>query len=111
MPELRQLFSDIHRRQKKVHDLAGQIERKIELSGGDAGGTAVSALFMDLKQINNQLRLIDTWSIQVKDVDRGLMDFPHIKDGREVFLCWELGEEDIHFWHEIDTGYLGRAEL
>ena len=49
--------------------------------------------------------------VQVKDFDRGLLDFPHILDGREVFLCWELDEDDIEFWHDIDAGYAGRERL
>ena len=49
--------------------------------------------------------------IQVKDLGRGLVDFPALIDGREVFLCWEQDEDDIEFWHELDTGYAGRERL
>jgi len=49
--------------------------------------------------------------IQVKDLDRGLIDFPAMREGREVFLCWERGEDDIGFWHELETGYAGREPL
>jgi hypothetical protein len=49
--------------------------------------------------------------VQIKDFERGLVDFPHIRDGREVFLCWELHEGDIEFWHDIDAGYTGRERL
>jgi hypothetical protein len=49
--------------------------------------------------------------IQVKDVDRGLLDFPAIIGGREVFLCWELGEERVEFWHDLDSGYGGRERI
>ena len=43
--------------------------------------------------------------------DRGLVDFPSLRDGREVYLCWDDGEPDIGFWHELDAGYPGREEL
>ena len=49
--------------------------------------------------------------IQVKDLQRGLVDFPAMLEGREVFLCWEQDEEDIEFWHELDGGYAGRERL
>jgi hypothetical protein len=49
--------------------------------------------------------------IQIKDLERGLVDFPAIIGGREVFLCWELDEEDIEFWHDLDGGYAGRERL
>ncbi|HEY5911947.1 MAG TPA: DUF2203 family protein, partial [Verrucomicrobiae bacterium] len=49
--------------------------------------------------------------IQVKDLDRGLIDFPALLGGKEVFLCWETGEEDIEYWHDLETGYAGRERL
>jgi hypothetical protein len=47
----------------------------------------------------------------LRDIDRGLIDFPAVIDGQEVYLCWELDEERIGFWHELDTGYGGRQAL
>ena len=49
--------------------------------------------------------------IQIKDVERGLIDFPAVIAGKEVFLCWEQDEEDIEFWHDLDSGYAGREPL
>jgi hypothetical protein len=48
---------------------------------------------------------------QVKDLDLGLVDFPSLRDGREVLLCWRLGESEIHFWHGMDEGFSGRRPL
>jgi hypothetical protein len=47
----------------------------------------------------------------VKDVDRGLVDFPALRDGEEVLLCWKLGEDEIAYWHGVDEGFAGRKEL
>ncbi len=66
---------------------------------------------MDMLQLNTQLRRIQEIGVQIKDFDRGLVDFPHLREGREVFLCWELDEDDITFWHDIDDGYAGREHL
>jgi len=49
--------------------------------------------------------------VVLRDLDRGLVDFPTIRDGREVYLCWIEGEPDIGFWHELDAGHAGRQEL
>ena len=49
--------------------------------------------------------------IHIKDIERGLLDFPAIIGGREVFLCWELGEDNIEFWHDLETGYGGRERI
>ena len=80
-------------------------------TGSDLGGQKVSGLLMDMLQLNTQLRRIQEIGVQIKDFDRGLVDFPHLREGREVFLCWELDEDDITFWHDIDDGYAGREHL
>ena len=50
--------------------------------------------------------------VQLKDYDRGLIDFPSMRDGRLVLLCWQLGEGDeIEWWHEVDTGFAGRQPI
>ena len=49
--------------------------------------------------------------IILRDPDRGLVDFPSLREGREVYLCWLLGEERVGFWHEVDTGFAGRKPL
>jgi hypothetical protein len=48
---------------------------------------------------------------EVKDIDQGLVDFRASRDGREVYLCWKLGEPQIDWWHELDTGFAGRRPL
>ncbi len=49
--------------------------------------------------------------IVVRDVDRGILDFPSMMDGREVHLCWHLGEPAVAHWHELDSGFAGRRPL
>jgi len=55
-------------------------------------------------------RIQDT-GVLVKDVDVGLVDFPSLVEGEEIYLCWKLGEERIAFWHGVDEGYAGRKPL
>ncbi len=47
----------------------------------------------------------------LRDIDRGLVDFPALVDGREIYLCWELGEDEVAYWHELESGYGGRLPL
>jgi hypothetical protein len=48
---------------------------------------------------------------QVKDLDRGLVDFPALHEGEAVLLCWQVGEDEIGYWHELGEGFAGRHEL
>jgi len=111
LPELRRIFRDVHRRRDVVQRTDSELGEELKQTGADVGGKKVSGLLMDMVQLNAQLRRIQGMGIQIKDFDRGLVDFPHLRDGREVFLCWELEEDDIEFWHDIDAGYAGRERV
>jgi hypothetical protein len=55
---------------------------------------------------------IEALGVQLKDFTRGLVDFPSLRDGRMVLLCWQLGEGDtVEWWHGVDDGYAGRTPL
>jgi hypothetical protein len=77
-------------------------------NGGGAAGKRVGEAFLELQ---SAVVAFDERGIVLRDLDRGLVDFPAIRDGREVYLCWLDGEEDIGYWHELDAGYGGREAL
>jgi hypothetical protein len=101
-------------RMRSARDRLGDSEAREALSeagptngGGDHGRT-VSEGFLDLRESVAQLEALE---VQVRDLDRGLIDFPSLRDGREVYLCWEEGEDAIRFWHEPGAGFAGRRPL
>ena len=63
------------------------------------------------QRFEESIREITNQGILVRDVARGLVDFPSIREGREVYLCWIGGEEQIEFWHETDRGFAHRQPL
>jgi hypothetical protein len=79
--------------------------------GDEIGGELVNEWIRLLARTKSVLEQFRSREIQVKDIERGLLDFPAVIKGREVFLCWEQDEEDIEFWHEIEAGYAGRERL
>jgi hypothetical protein len=95
------------------HQLGQDDRRLADLlkEGHDAGGGLVNQWVKTLCQLKPLLAQFQERELQIKDLDRGLIDFPAIRDEREVFLCWEKSEPDIAFWHELDTGYAGRQPL
>jgi hypothetical protein len=54
---------------------------------------------------------IKDMGVLLKDVDKGLCDFPYVKNGRVVYLCWHLGENAIEYWHDVEAGFAGREPL
>ena len=77
-------------------------------NGGGRAGKQVGEAFVELQ---TGVAELGRREIVLRDLDRGLVDFPAIRDDREVYLCWIEGEPDIAFWHELDAGYAGRQEL
>jgi hypothetical protein len=78
-------------------------------NGGGEAGTTVSEAFLELRENAAALREKD---VVLRDLDRGLVDFPGVRDGDEVYLCWVESEEDaITHWHHLDAGYAGRQPL
>jgi hypothetical protein len=77
-------------------------------NGGGEPGRVVSDAFLEMR---NALVELQAMEVVLRDLDRGLVDFPSIRDGHEVFLCWEEGEDEIGFWHDLDAGYGGRRPL
>jgi hypothetical protein len=77
--------------------------------GGLKGGTNyVKSLY----KIGKIITELDELGVQLKDYSRGLIDFPSVREGQIVLLCWQLGEEArIKWWHEIETGFAGRKPL
>jgi hypothetical protein len=77
-------------------------------NGGGAPGRVVSDAFLQLQRTLGELQAME---VVLRDLERGLVDFPAMRDGREVYLCWEAGESEIGFWHDVEAGYGGRRPL
>jgi hypothetical protein len=77
-------------------------------NGGGEPGQVVSEGFLALR---SGLAELEAMEIVLRDLDRGLVDFPAMRDGREIYLCWVEGEDEIAFWHELEAGYAGRQPL
>jgi hypothetical protein len=78
-------------------------------NGGGRPGRHVSEAFLALRDAAARMRDME---VVLRDLDRGLVDFPALHQGREVYLCWVEREEDgIAFWHDLDAGYAGREPL
>ena len=77
-------------------------------NGGGDPGRVVSEAFL---QLRDALARLQDAEVVLRDLDRGLIDFPAIRDDREVYLCWLEGEDEIGYWHELEAGFAGREPL
>ncbi len=110
LPQLRKWLDELNRHRRRVTQLDGRLEQLLA-AGDDLGGDSVNDWIKNLCGIQRNLARFQKHEIQVKDLERGLVDFPAVIGGKEVFLCWEQDEDDIEYWHDLDTGYAGRERL
>ena len=111
IPQLQSYLTTVQERKEVLLQTREEV-RKASANADHGGGTTVGSHYVkSLQDISTNLRTIHELGVVVKDIDLGLCDFPHVRDGRIVYLCWKLGEKEIRWWHEITTGYKDRCPL
>jgi hypothetical protein len=110
LPQLTELLSRLRNAKDELTDTAAHeaLAEAAPTNGGGEEGRQVGVAFLEVRRL---LETIERSGIVLRDIDRGLVDFPAVMDGREVYLCWELGEDEVEFWHDMDAGYGGREPL
>ncbi len=109
LPLVSRIVADIVRVHKNATHTQAQIER---LAAGSKEKTTVEAeLEATLERLQDLVTELSVVGCQVKDFQMGLVDFIGRNGGRDVCLCWKLGEARIEFWHELDAGFAGRQPI
>jgi hypothetical protein len=113
IPTVRQIVKVIQRSHHHLYLLQGEVQQAAKGAesggGGILNGTRYASLLIKLVESTSKL---ESLGIQLKDFSKGLVDFPSMRNGRVVLLCWQLGEGDqIEWWHEIEAGFAGRQPL
>jgi len=113
------IFNDLSQLLNRLDELNNNIQQMQNpvISNGAGDVVAEQIEFMKrelantLARINQGIQSIHERGILAKSIQHGLVDFPYILEGREVYLCWHSGEQEIKSWHEVDTGLVGRQPL
>ena len=92
-----------------------QLVTRIAGNGGDMQPSDLRELAEKIQAEADAIKAcaerIDAAGAQIKSLEEGLLDFPSLRDGEEILLCWKLGEEEIRYWHGVDEGFAGRKPL
>ena len=111
VPDLELLLLEVQRMRRfvlKIRDEIQKAREKITENGGSPHGPAY---LKALEYIMARVERIQQMGVLVKDLEKGLCDFPFMLDGRMVYLCWKLGEAEVGWWHETDTGFSNRKPI
>jgi hypothetical protein len=81
-------------------------------AGGPGSGRVIAARIQAvIDQMQAAVERLDAWDVTLRDIETGLVDFPALVAGRQVWLCWRLGEGDVAWWHDLSAGVTGRRAL
>ena len=108
------LYRDVHERRDRlarIRQLPGSSSRGEESVYGEEVDQIEKELEKDILRLESFVEELRELGVELKDPVAGLIDFRSLIDGQEAYLCWKLGEEEISFWHELDSGFQGRKSL
>lgn len=113
LPTVRLILAKILRAQRKLAEYRDEARKAAEAAEQGGGGIDDGVAYaLVLTEMTSQMSELDTLGVQLKDFERGLVDFPSLRDGRVVLLCWQMGEGDeLEWWHDVDAGFAGRTPL
>jgi hypothetical protein len=111
LAKIRPWMDEIQAIRQEILSRRPEVWPVVERSAGNGGSQAASKLVREFERLDALVHQIQDSGALLKDINLGLLDFPALKDGREVYLCWKYGEDDIAFWHEIEAGYAGRQTI
>ncbi len=113
LPSVREILQKIQRSRRRLGVYRQQVKLAAEGAEQGGGGIANGVHYaVILTRFTEEMLQLEALGVQLKDFDRGLVDFPSLRDGRVVLLCWQLGEGDeLEWWHDMDEGFAGRTPL
>jgi len=113
LPAVREILRRIQSSRRRLSAYRDQAKLAAEGAEQGGGGMEGGGLYAKiLTKLTDEIAELDAIGVQLKDFDRGLVDFPSLRDGRVVLLCWQLGEGDqLEWWHDMDAGFAGRTPL
>jgi hypothetical protein len=108
---LREILDEAALHRDALREKAPHMEPILRAAPGNGGGKAGSEYGVEAYNLYLAIGRISELGVVLKDLDMGLLDFPHERGGRIVFLCWHSLEERVEYWHDLDAGYAGRQPL
>ncbi len=114
LPSVRTILAKIQRAHRRLSRYRADAKSAADAAeqGGGGGVPAGAAYATALTELTVHTAELEGLGVQLKDFERGLVDFPSLREGRVVLLCWQMGEGDeLEWWHDVDAGFAGRTPL
>lgn len=111
LPQVRSLVAQIMQAREAIIAAQPELWPVLEKSIGNGGSKKAGELLDEFRRVEQGVQSLQDIGCVLKDISIGLVDFPALRDGREVLLCWKYDEPEVIFWHDLQGGYQGRKRL
>lgn len=111
LPQVRSLVVQIMQAREAIIAAQPELWPVLEKSIGNGGSKKAGELLTEFRRVEQGVKDLQTIGCVLKDMSIGLVDFPTLRDGHEVLLCWKYDEPAVMFWHDLQSGYQGRKRL
>ena len=105
MQAIRPLISEIMAIRHAILEDRPRVWPVIERAAGNGGSKLASEMAREFQRLDRLVREINATGAILKDINTGLVDFPALREGREIYLCWRYDEPAVSYWHELDGGF------
>jgi hypothetical protein len=116
LPSAAGVLLNVQRWKQELEERSLELERLLNTAGGNGHlerdvAEARAEVQHAASELERSFRELDNLGVELKGMEQGLLDFPALREGRVVYLCWRQGEETIAYWHEVEAGFAGRQLL
>lgn len=109
--KIRPLMAQVMATRAEIMDKRPEVWPALAKAASNGGNRGAAQVDQDFQLLQSLIKTILETGVEIKDINTGLVDFRSLRDGREVYLCWKFGEDQIQYWHELDAGFGGRQKL
>lgn len=111
LPRLTALIDELRAAREAIRAARADLLPVLEAAVGNGGSRKAGEVLPYFERMERAILAIRDLGCELKDIDMGLVDFPALREGRVVYLCWRYGEDRLRYWHELDAGFAGRQLL
>jgi hypothetical protein len=111
LPQVKALMEQAQNAKRTINALRPEVWPAMRNAASNGGNVQAGELFQTYQTLEAGIKGILGMGVLVKDVESGLVDFLGRRTGREIYLCWRYGEDDIEYWHDLTAGYAGRQPI
>ncbi|MBM3800698.1 MAG: DUF2203 family protein [Acidimicrobiia bacterium] len=111
IPQLKVLLAKVQAAKRRMMEMKPHLEKAVQAHVYDWGSRFGCEYVGILDAFQLAVHDIEELGVVIKDLDLGLCDFPHQRDGRVVYLCWKQDEKEVAWWHDLDSGFAGRQPV